>query len=299
MSGTNKHNYGLSNNFDSISVSDSILIGKVVSNTDEFDGNRIKVRIKGIDDKVKDSELPFAFPLLAKFINIVPANGESVFIFLLKENNKFDNRMYLGPIISQPHKLAYDPHFYSSGSLLNNGFVSPEKAPSTYPDAKGVSPTVDNISMQGRDNTDLLFKPNEIIMRAGRHEYGNPLKFNKKSPGYIQLKNNVNIDSKNTKGSVTNIVASKINLLSHNGSPRFNLTGQDDTIVESEMLKIFEKSHKMVYGDLLVEFINLFKKFAVNHVHPYSGMPPVQDENLNKLMSYNLNNILSENIRLN
>ena len=65
------------------------------------------------------------------------------------------------------------------------------------------------------------------------------------------------------------------------------------------MLKIFEKSHKMVYGDLLVEFINLFKKFAVNHVHPYSGMPPVQDETLNKLMSYNLNNILSENIRLN
>jgi hypothetical protein len=298
MIGTNKHNYGIANGFDTQSVTDTILIGKVVSNVDEFDGNRVKVRIKGIDDKLADSELPFAFPLLAKFINIVPSKGESVFIFVLKENNKFDNRMYLGPIISQPHKISYDPHFYSSGSLLNSGLVSPEKAPSTNPDAKGIFPSVKDISVQGRDNTDLLFKPNEIILRVGRHDVNSNLKFNKKTPGYIQLKNNIKLSDKNY-GSALNIVGNRINLLSHNGSPRFNLTGQDDTILDSEMEKIFEKAHKMVYGDLLVELMTVLKKSYVTHVHAYTGLPPIQDENLSNVMSYNLTSILSDNIRLN
>ena len=46
--------------------------GIVVSNNDEYDGFRIKVRIYGEDDERSDGELPLAFPLLPKMMHILP-----------------------------------------------------------------------------------------------------------------------------------------------------------------------------------------------------------------------------------
>lgn len=297
---SNKHNYGTSNIFNGETKFDSISIGKVVSINDEYDGNRIKVRIKGIDDKISETDLPYAFPLLPKFIGLVPSVGESVFVFLLKDDNKFDNRMYIGPIISQPQKLKFDPHHFSSTSLLTYGVVTPEKAPSVIPDARGVYPKKEYFSLQGRDNTDIIFKDREIVLRAGKFETNDNLKFNKKNIGYIQIKHDAILDSeKQVKGTVTNIISDKINLLSHNGSPRFNVDNQDNLISDEELAKILKNAHQMVYGDLLLELINLFKKYIINHTHPYNGLPPVKDQNVNDIIKFNLNSLLSEHIRIN
>jgi hypothetical protein len=300
MTASNKYNIGGKNIFDSAPIFDNIFIGKVVSIADEFDGGRIKVRIKGIDDKLNDNDLIYAFPLLPKFINILPEVGESVFVFLLKDDNKYDNRMWLGPIISQPQKLKFDPHFHTSTSLLSTGIISPERAPSTLPEAKGVYPDKRNVAIQGRDNTDIILKPKEIVLRAGKFDVGNNLKFNKKNLGYIQIKHNVTIDSENdTKGSVTNIVSNKINLLSHDGNPRFILNDQENLISSTELEKILTKTQPLVYGNVLLEFIKLFINYAVNHNHAYHGLPPVKDSNVDDLLKFDLNRLLSENIRIN
>lgn len=296
----NKHNYGIGNGFDSIPKFDNIFIGKVVSVIDEYDGNRIKIRVKGPDDKVKDSDLPLSFPLLPKFLNIIPSVGESVFVFLLKDDNKLDNRMWLGPIISQPQKLKHDPHFYTSTSLLSSGIVKPEQSPSTLPEANGVYPDKGYIALQGRDNADIILKPGEIVLRAGKFETNDNLKFNKKNIGYIQIKHDVTINSKdNTKGSVTNIVSDKINLLSHIGIPRFDLTNQQSLITDTELDNILKNTQPLVYGDLLLEFINLVKNYIVSHTHPYAGLEPIQDQNVKDILKFNLNNLLSQNIRIN
>ena len=56
---SNKHNFGTQNIFNGGAKFDNIFIGKVVDTTDKFDGNRIKVRIKGVDDKISDSDLTY------------------------------------------------------------------------------------------------------------------------------------------------------------------------------------------------------------------------------------------------
>jgi hypothetical protein len=300
MTIANKHNYGGSNPFDGSTKFDNIPTGKVVSITDEYDGNRIKVRIKGIDDKISDTDLPYAFPLLPKFINLIPAVGESVFVFLVTEDNKYDNRMYIGPIISQPQKLKFDPHYYSSASLLSSGVLSPEKAPSTLPDAKGVYPDKKYFAIQGRDNSDIIFKEREILLRAGKFETNNNLKFNKKNIGYIQIKHDANFTTdKKSVGTVTNVVSDRIHLLTHNGTPRFILDDQTDLITDTELEKIIKNTQSMVYGELLVELISLIKNFIINHSHPYHGLPPVQDQNLQDIQRFNLNSLLSQYIRIN
>lgn len=295
-----KHNYGPNSIFEGGVKFDNISIGLVTSIADENDGNRIKIRIKGIDDALSDKDLPHAFPLLPKFINILPVVGESVFVFSISTENKQSNRLWLGPIISQPQKLKFDSHFYSSTSLLPGAVGSPEKAPSTIPDAKGVYPKKNEIALQGRDNTDIIFKPNQITIRAGKFEIGDNLKFNEKNIGYFQIKHDVVIDKdNNTRGTVSNIVANKINLLSHDGITRFVINGNDELISDAELEKILIKAQRMVYGDLLVELITLIKEFIVNHTHPYSGLPPVQDITVKKILKFDLNKLLSNNIRLN
>lgn len=300
----NKHSYPGNNINDTKNGITLISIGKVISNTDTADGGRIKVRIKGIDDQIDSSKLPFCLPMLPRFINIVPKVGESVLIFKFNTGNNFENRMWLGPIISQPQKLKEDPHNFSSTSLYNGGILSPEASPSTLPDANGIYPKKEYIALQGRDNTDLIFKDNEVLIRAGKFKKDENLKFNKETISYIQLKNDVVIkEAKNNaseeRGTVVNVVANKINLLTHKGSPRFVLNGQDDLISDKELNTILTKSHPMVYGDKLNELLYLFQQFVSSHTHPYPGLPPVQDDNVKTLLNYNLEQLLSQNIRIN
>ncbi len=112
---SNKYGYGSKSIFD-IGNGDKtlIVIGRVVSISDEFDGGRIKARVEGVDDTNSDSELPYSFPLIPKHLNIMPKVGESVLIFKSSLENDKENRLWVGPIISQPHKLNNDPHFFSS-----------------------------------------------------------------------------------------------------------------------------------------------------------------------------------------
>ena len=88
---------------------------------------RIKVYIKGPvssggdGDKPDESldnnainELPWCFPMLPKHLSIQPKIGEVVWIFTLGKNHQHADRLYIGPIISQPQLLAKDPFQYSA-----------------------------------------------------------------------------------------------------------------------------------------------------------------------------------------
>ena len=78
--------------------------GTVVSSNDEFDGDRVKVHIKGIDpQKYKLDEIPYSFPLIPKTFYVKPKMGETVLVF--SQDGSFNSdRFFIGPIISQPPK---------------------------------------------------------------------------------------------------------------------------------------------------------------------------------------------------
>jgi len=315
---SNKHAFGNSKNMfnkgeNSVNV---FYFAKVESNQDDYDGGTIRARIKGIDDHIAAIDLPTAFPMVSKVFQVVPKAGETVLIFVPNASNPFMDRIYTGPLISQPQFLEKDLHLYTSRSMMDSGITEPKEAPSRIPENKGVEPFKEDVSLQGRKNTDITLKPNEIWIRAGKFvttDTKDETKiFNKENPAYIQLKHDVVLKKPTTGtmqngkpelGSVTNIVASKINLLTHkDGQPRFTLNNQDSLISEEQMLEILSKAHPLVFGDLLVEYLKLQRNAFINHVHPYHGKKP-QDlsgsEDIDKYLEFDLNRLLSKNIRIN
>lgn len=304
----------------------------IVETIKDPDGmGRIKVRIKGAstaggDDDLTTEELPYAFPLLPKHLFAVPKVGELVWVFVTDKTKQHLDRLYIGPIISQLNKLDNDGGFISPlrpftyGQLGASRPVTSIKTNDTIlPELQGVYPDPEDISIQGRFNTDVTQKHNEVIIRAGKFEASNAnefkIAFNAKTQAYIQIKNDVALtppdQQTNTaeKGTVTNIVANKINLLTHkDGSPRFNLTNQDNLISDEELAKILKEAHQVPFGDVLLEYLRLLKQAIFSHVHNGNGNPAtdltasgnVQAIAALKSKAEDLENrMLSKNIRIN
>lgn len=314
----NKHGLGGRSMFNKTENSTQIFyFAKVESNIDNYDGGTIRARIKGIDDHIVAAQLPTAFPLMTKTFHIVPKAGETVIIFVPDAANPFIDRVYVGPIISQPQYLEKDQHLYTSRAMLDSGITDPKEAPSSIPENRGVNPYKEDVALQGRKNSDIILKPDEVVIRAGKfvttNEKSSTKIFNKENPAYIQLKHDVVIkegksdgtmqESKGETGTVANVVASKINLLTHKeGQPRFTLNDQDKLISDEQILDILKDAHPLVFGDLLVEYLKLQRAAFVNHVHPYHGKKP-QDlsgaEDIDNYLEFDLNRLLSKNIRIN
>jgi len=246
----------------------TIYYGDVVSIQDDTDGGRIKVRIPDLDNKTSDANLPWAYPLLPKFFHVYPQVGEKVRIFLEDINFPERSRYWMGSIISQPHKIGYDGNL-TALSTTNLGITLPETAPSKIPDADGVFPQKDDIAILGRVNTDIILSPNEVHIRAGKHENENILKLNTKNPAEI----NLNFEPNSTIGSGyysnTIISSDKIAIISHNGNPQF----KSAKVTPDDRNSIFVNGHPVVRGDVLIEALKVIRDALISHIHGYSAIP--------------------------
>jgi hypothetical protein len=288
MGAENKYITNLPTVLSEISKVKTVQLGEVISVEDEYALGRIKVRIPGQanvggDFDTADSKLPWAIPMQSKFFTSQPKVGECVFIITFTNQKAHSDRLYFGPIISQLDKLEFDPFNVTAQNIFTFGTTNPNVSINRIPALKGVYPKPDDISIQGRYNTDIILRKNEILIRAGKFvetkaDLNNPYtkQFNNTTQGFIQIKNNVNLvrDGEDL-GSVTNIVGSKINLITHkDGTPRFNVMNQDSQVSDEEILNILENAHPLPFGDLLIEYLRLLKNAFLNHVHNYHGIPP-------------------------
>jgi hypothetical protein len=109
-------------------------------------------------------------------------------------------------------------------------------------------------------------------------------------------------DHKNNDfSSLINIVADRINLLSHDSRSYFNLTDPEKLITEEEMVKVFQNAHQLPYGDELIAFIKEFIRIFLNHTHPFPmDKPCLTEPDLEKLTTKShLDEMLSNSIRIN
>jgi hypothetical protein len=422
-------------------------VGKVIDNSDPEGTGRLLVRILGADRLDDDKALIECFPLLPKYLNIFPKVGEAVFIqqFNFMDTAKFAQnakRFWIGPIISQLQNLP-GQGYVDALSINTDGYKTPDQNLDTIPESKGAYPNKDDVAFQGRDNTDIIFKPKEVQIRAGKFEPNDVTSFNKKNPAYIQLKldNNdivkefeneeventifvppthnikatmdivtsngtnlsdnltadeynsqqgvsyfvnitvkdiktgdivftydnggsgftsfdaaiTNINSniqqqqndypkwklsttisevlnkfgkdngeesiiypsstrtetktikklkikkvqRNDSGTVVNIVGDKINLISHKGEHNFDLTDPEKMITNETQTKINSDAHPLVYGDKLLEFLELLKEYVKIHVHAYHGLPSNDETSKINLLNFDLDTILNKNINSN
>ena len=130
---------------------------------------RIKVRIKGSmttggDDSILDENLPWCFPLMPKHFSVQPKVGEVVLLFVFSKQQQHVDRLYIGPIISQLPKLNEDPFLYSALNGFSFGVESPLVNPAQIPDLNGVFANPEDVVVQGRYNTDIIQKKNEVFL---------------------------------------------------------------------------------------------------------------------------------------
>lgn len=293
-------------------MSDNFVIkqAQVESVTDDTDGMRIKARLAQ-DGDIPTSELPYAFPLLPKTFQTVPKVGEGVFIICDSLNSVKGNRYYIGPIISQPQYNEKDNYSYGRGtatSLLQGGILEPLSKLSNYAETYGSFPTADSVAVIGRSSEDIEMKNDSINIRCGiRQDPTIPDKnlkgkvvFNTLDPTYLKLKYKKNLTSGRGKeaNSIATLVADKINLVSNKDINGFKLTDTNDMISDSEYQRLMDNLHQLPYGDRLVEYLTMLRQAFVTHVHPYPLLPPCNANLIPEINSYNLDDILSEHVRI-
>jgi hypothetical protein len=290
--------------------------GEVIDDRDPLSTGRVKVRIKQLDKDYSDSELPWCFPLLPRFFNVVPKKGEGVRILMYTtERVKSDiNRSYIGPLIGQDQELEYQDKRTALGTQSDIGAANALKSIDYIKESKGVYPNPQDVSIQGRDNTDIILTSAKIDLRAGKFEIGNPVKLNRKNPARMQL------DLVNTNESVANIFADKINLVSYSGQPGVSFNNLErngldssgsklqsflggDGLLTQDNLPIGGRLHPLVYGDRLIDFCKLVQKFVQNHTHPYGQMTPDVatdgSDGIDKISQFNFSSMISHRIRIN
>ena len=204
---------------------------------------------------------------------------------------------------------------------------------------KGSFPNMEDVALIGRGQEDIVLKykagesgqpspSSEIDLRAGirlqpsddsiKYLKGNVV-FNDKDPAYIQVKykksglaglndgdgdggkDNYESKSKRTANSIINVVADKINIISHKDSNQFGekLTNREELVLEGEIDNIMSQLHRSVYGDELVNLLKLIVKALSTHTHSYSMLPPtIIGTELEELQGYPYEKLLSPNVRI-
>lgn len=284
-----------------------IRLCEVLSVEDDNAGLRIKVRIDPDDGDVQYVEdLPYAFPLLPKLLHVNPKVGECVLVILSTQGQSNGNRWFIGPVISQQYMTNYDPFKFSSRCLLNGQQMSkPLPNPKQNPLNNGTVPEHDDIALQGRQNTDLILKNNELRLRCGfkRYPLGNPkdtLVYNDVDLGYIQMRYKQMKDNKgNEFSSVANIVADRINLITHDSINYFNTTDSNSLISDDTLLKILDEAHPLPFGDQLMDFLTKLIRIFREHTHPFPMDPPCLTQPDKQILATDLTKMLSQGVRIN
>lgn len=275
---------------------------------DDKGGLRIKVQIPTVDTTNDPDDWPWVFPLLPKHININPKLHETVLVIMQDTDKTRGNRYFIGPLINQQYFLNFADK-NNAGSLIESEMGRWRQQPhfKLNPVNEGTVPDREDIALQGRENADLILKPHELQLRCGFKLNPNDpipqnrLAFNKIDPAFIQMKyDNFRDEFDKPYSSVVNIVADRINLLSHDSPEAFNLAEGKGYLIDAEkQLKICNAAHPLAYGDKLIEFLKLFISLFRNHTHPWAQDKPKFNAVDESTLSTELDQFLSKSIKIN
>lgn len=296
----------------------NIYMAKVISVDDPNNVGRIKVFINGVDStNINDSSLPYAYPAMPRIVHVMPKVGEAVLVFIADKDKISQingNRFWIGPIITG-YKDIKDDNQDTFGSLgLSGNFLITknvnfdpliEKSADNknheiniFPVDTTLPPLATNnlsdITIVGRDNTDITQSENKITLRAGKHKKNLPLQPNDTNPTYSVLE----FIDENTSYSLT--AGDEIYLVSHKGRFKFKKKLTKDDIADLK-----NNSQSALYGELTVQYLKILTEVFLNHIHSHPGKPPTYGakskykiDDLRKELQ-NIEQLLAKNIKIN
>ena len=253
--------------------------GWVVNNIDPAGAGRVAVRLAPDDNNKKNGQIEVtAFPLMPKMFYVRPKIGEGVFVLLANFNDGESQRYYIGPIISQAHRMYFEPYFMGGDSYQRGGPKDFDVNPYLDDEAYGAYPKENDIAINGRENCDIVISDDDIRIRAGVKLVDDDTKykivFNGKDPAYIKMKYHKEPLDGDVKSTAT-IVADKIMLLSNKSAdPNVETTDKDDLVSDDELNKVLNEAYTLPYGEKLVKVLKGMIKIFSEHTHDYICMPP-------------------------
>ena len=284
----------------------------VINDEDPLGMKRVIARIISLDETGRnnggrdrdtpDDKLPFCVPMMPNHIHIMPLEGEMVYVILENPSDNSAPRYYMGCQINSQFKLKFQSYVEANEVFKYTDFNLNQNK-SGNEEAATIFPKVGDIALQGRTDADLILRPREVFLVAGKFDKGT-LKVNKESPSNFQLIQKENDDEELIASySQANLVSTNINLFSPRGKFR------DAGIAEFEknediksFVEIADTLHPAVFGDELVKLLDLIVKVMLNHIHT-PQMPLVPFPESEELSSYTvegeLQNIISNHIRIN
>jgi hypothetical protein len=245
----------------------------------------------------------------------MPKVGEAVLVILADNNKNYEhsfygNRFWIGPIISNYEYVKNDNHDLPGESTVD--FDQPITKNITYdPLLKKAKPKkdkeidifpvdstlaskpesdLDNVTLVGRNNTDIIQSKNKITTRAGKHLKDKPLSANTINPSYSILE----FIDENTSYGLT--ASDEIFLISHKGRYRFK------KILTNEDIKDLRKdAQSMLYGELTIKYLQILTNAFLTHIHQHPQNQPVKTESVVALEAQlrDIQNLLAKNIKIN
>ena len=280
--------------------------GMVTNTNDPANAGRVQVRVPGSDLHTKDAELPWVTPFLPKMIHIRPKIGEWVMVINRVFDNEHSDRVYIGPVISQPQFMYEETNENSALRTQYGSRLGPAEDIERRAEVKGTLPAYEDVAFLGRKDTDIILKDNDIRIRCGVKKTDDYDKtkfaFNEVHPAFIKMKHMSSEEARDSGyESVINVVADKINLIGSDSRDKFNFDDKEELISDDEVDRFLEEAHQVPFGDKLVEFLRIFITAFQSHTHPWvgRGMTPCKDITYKALADYNLESILSNTIRIN
>jgi len=306
---------------------------KVVDFNDATGMNRIKARIINVDENGKESpgkdkdftddQLPVCIPIIPEFLHVRPKIDELVYILSENPEDVSSVRFWIGPVISSPININFENFQNSIGVYDLSSFKNKErKGHSTLHiydnNVSSVIPKQNEIAIQGRQDSDIIFRNREVEIVAGKFEKDST-DLNTTHHGRIIIKqfdkadngnNFINLVNNDFKPfSQTNIISTNINLISTEGKNR-NFSSDNGNIENStnkDNLKrygdIATQLHPLVLGDELIKLLKIMLNFMLTHVHTPQNPAVSPANDIAQLSTYKddskIQEIVSKNVRTN
>jgi len=301
-------------------IINSVYIAKVISVDDDYNSGKIRVFIDGIDEMATPNDkLPIAYPLMSRIVHVMPKVGEAVLVLMGstvegKKSQLTGNRFWIGPLLSNYQNIMNDNQDVFGMLNVKEGIANTKNLTADplqvksrnrkntetniFPVDSSTSQTqdgnLDDVTIIGRNNTDIIQSDNKITARAGKHKKDKPTEQNTKNPTYSILE----FIDENTSYGLT--AGDEIYLVSHKGRYKFKKILTKDDIQE-----LRNNAQSMLYGELTVQYLKTLTEVFLNHIHQHSGKEPTYSQNskyriedLRKELQ-NIENLLAKNIKIN
>jgi hypothetical protein len=268
------------------------------------------------------NQLPWAIPLIPLNIQTKPKVNEMVLVIFFDRKNPFNGpRAYIGPLMSYTDKINFSNEKISKSTIEGSPEIRPRK-PNLTPkigDFTGSFPEPYDISLMSRNNADIVLpslsskkdnitKGGEILLRAGKFitsKSGGDLLLNDENMAYFRLKQLKKGTKNRQPDTHAMLFADYISIVSHvNGeegtAPNVRKINPVNSVsTDNDIKTVHNNLSPLIRGDQLILFLELLRDYVQNHNHPYPKHPATNTNSKPDIEKFDLNRLLSTNIRIN